>query len=150
MHALTTFFSFSFDDFWANISRGFLDSAHFTTEPTFFAVCAIGGKGILWGWFETSWSWWQLNRSHALIATTMNSVVLGLLSIKAKTAKPTLKHIMMSLTLYKTIHDGLYHIQHTPNECFNRFSFLYPKSHASDFKFWIISEKKLKHAGKFG
>ena len=36
------------------------------------------------------------NRSHALIATTTNLVVLVLLSIKARTAKPTLKHIMTS------------------------------------------------------
>ena len=78
----------------------------------------------------------------------MNSVVLGLLSIKAKTAKPSLNHIMMSLALYKTMHNGLYHIQHTPNECFNRFSFCILNCMYQTLEFLIISENKIETCGE--
>ena len=88
------------------------------------------------------------NRSHAVIATTMNSVVLGPLSIKVKTAKPTLKYIMTSLTLNKTMHKVsiTYSIYQTSVSivflCYilNRMYQI--------LKFWIISKNKIETCGE--
>jgi hypothetical protein len=50
------FFSFSFNDFWANVSRGFLHLAQFTTEPTFLQFVLLAGRGSCEVAWETSWS----------------------------------------------------------------------------------------------
>ena len=90
----------------------------------------------------------QLNRSHVLIATTMNSVVLDLLSIKAKTAKPTLKHIMTSLTLYKTMHKvSITYSIHQTSVSIVFLCCMLNRMYQT-LELWIISENKIETCGE--
>ena len=78
----------------------------------------------------------------------MNSVVLGLLSIKAKTAKPTLKYVMTSLTLYKKMHKGFitYSI-HQTSVSIVFLCYILNRMYQT-LKFWIISKNKIEICGE--